>query len=130
MIYALKYLKGDYETFKKDTYDWEAIAPWEDEIKEILERRQQDSSNDWKRLGEGMSHTPIPDFDIRQYQKQYTDARLKDREKTFLGKFITAAEAQKNMVTDSIFMSGNRLAGVSEDYLEVRRALKVLRGYK
>lgn len=130
MIYALKYLRGDYETFKKDIYDWEAIAPWEDEIKEILERRQLDSSKDWRRLGEGMSHNPIPEFDLRQYQKQYTDVRLKDRDKTFLGKFIKAAEEQKNMVTDAIFMSGNRLAGVSEDYLEVRRALQFLRGHK
>ena len=130
MIYALKFLRGDCETFKKDVYDWEAIAPWEDEIKEILERRQLDSSKDWKKLGEGMSGNPIPEFDLRQYQKQYTDARLKDRDKTFLGKFIKAAEAQKNMVTDAIFMSGNRLAGVSEDYLEVRRALQMLRKYK
>ena len=35
---------------------------------------------------------------------------------TFLGRFILAAMAQKSMVTNKIFSSGNDLAGFSIDY--------------
>ena len=38
------------------------------------------------------------------------------RDRSFLGKFIVAAMAQKSMITNKIYSSGNILAGVSIDY--------------
>lgn len=43
-------------------------------------------------------------------------ASKKERDDTFLGKFIIAAMAQKSMVTHEIFKSGNMLAGFSVEY--------------
>ena len=41
----------------------------------------------------------------------------KDRkDETFLGRYILAALAQKSMVTNRVYESGNRLAGFSVDY--------------
>ena len=36
-----------------------------------------------------------------------------EKEHTFLGRFFTAAIAQKSMVTNKIYSSGNRIAGFS-----------------
>jgi hypothetical protein len=44
------------------------------------------------------------------------EADEKDKNDTFLGRFFIAALAQKSMVTNRIFSSGNKLAGVSVDY--------------
>ena len=40
MIYGLKYLRGQTESFEKEHYDWEAVEPWRDQIVSILEKRQ------------------------------------------------------------------------------------------
>ena len=53
----------------------------------------------------------IPDFDLKKYQEEYIKAE--NKEDTFLGKFFTAAIAQKTMVTNKIHESGNMLAGYS-----------------
>ena len=48
-------------------------------------------------------------------------AHVDDEDKkddTFLGRFILAALAQKSMVTNKIYKSGNKLAGYSVDYRE------------
>ncbi len=111
MIYALKYLRGVNEDFEKNIYDIEAVRPYESEIKAILEKRQLDACEDWKRFGEKLSGKEIADFDDEQFQREYTEAD--NKAETFLGKFITAALAQKGMVTYSIYNSGNRLAGNS-----------------
>ena len=60
----------------------------------------------------------IEDFDIQKYQGEYLRSAKKDRGSTYLGKFFLAAMAQKSMVTDKIFKSGNLLAGFSIDYHE------------
>ena len=44
------------------------------------------------------------------------EAGEEDQDDTFLGKFILAALAQKSMVTNRIFSSGNLLAGLSVDF--------------
>ena len=41
-----------------------------------------------------------------------------EKNKCFIGRFILAALAQKSMVTNKIFKSGNLLAGFSVDYAE------------
>ena len=41
-----------------------------------------------------------------------------EKDNSFLGRFILAAMAQKSMVTNKIFKSGNLLAGFSVDYAE------------
>ncbi len=112
MIYAMKYLRGMNDSFEKNRYDTETVAPWKDEIQTILEKRQIDACEDWKRLGEKISGKEIDDFDIEKYESEYTGSSSKDD--TYLGRFIEAAIAQKSMVTYHIFSSGNKLAGISK----------------
>ena len=116
MIYAMRYLRGDLPTFEKGVYDTETAAPWEKEIRWILTKRQPDASADWKALGELMSGREIPAFDTAPFTEGYRKADKTDRDETVLGKFIIAALAQKSMVTNRIWRSGNLLAGYSVDY--------------
>ena len=115
MVYALECLRAGVE-FRIGIYDFEAVKPWESEIKTILEKRQTDACADWKALGEKMSGCVIADFDIERYQSEYKDAPDGAKDDTFLGRFIIAALAQKSMVTNRIYTSGSMLAGVSVDF--------------
>ena len=114
MVYAMKYLRGEYDDFALETYDREAVAPWEEALRAILEKRQPDACADWRALGEKLSGRAVEDFDLEKYQDEYRNAA--DKDGTFLGKFILAALAQKSMVTNRIFTSGNLLAGFSVDF--------------
>lgn len=116
MIYALKYLRGTNPVFETGRYDAIAADPWMDEILRILRTRQLDSSADWKALGEKISGCSIEDFDQNKYLKEYTDAPKDSRDNTVLGRYILAALAQKSMVTNRIYRSGSRLAGISVDF--------------
>ncbi len=116
MIYAMKYLRGEIDSFKLDEYDWDAIEPYKEEIDRILHTRQADASKDWKALGEKISGYEIPPFDIKQYQEEYLATATAEKNSTFLGKFFIAAMSQKSMVTNRIFQSGNKLAGYSVEY--------------
>ena len=116
MVYALKFLHGDVDLFEKDTYDTEAVAPWDERIHTILTKRQLDASADWKALGEELSGCEIPDFDQDAYQAEYMNAKAEEKDDTVLGRFVLAALAQKSMVTNKIYKSGNRLAGISIEY--------------
>lgn len=118
MIYAMKYLRGSVPTFETDRYDTEAAAPWEDEIRAILEKRQPDACEDWKALGEKLSGCGIEEFDLYQYQDEYLALPTGEKDNSFLSRFILAALAQKSMVTNKIFKSGNLLAGFSVDFSE------------
>lgn len=113
MIEAMKALRGSAPAFEKDRYDFEAAAPYEKEIRAILEKRQPDACEDWKAFGEKLSGQTVPDFDLQQYQKEYLDAAPEVKNGTFLGKYFLAALAQKSMVTNRIFRSGSLLAGFS-----------------
>ena len=115
MVYALKCLRDSSADFETEVYDMESVAPYREEIKNILNRRQLSASSDWKALGERMSGCSIDEFNINRYQQEYLDAPEEEKGKTFLGKFIKAALTQKSMVTNSIFTSGNRLAGISRE---------------
>ncbi len=113
MIYALKYLRSQAEAFETERYDWQAISEIESELDAIINKRQLDSSADWRALGERLSgKTPDP-FDIEKYQEEYLSAEKSKKDDTFLGKFILAALAQKSMVTNRIYKSGSKLAGRS-----------------
>ena len=114
MIYAMKYLRGEHETFETGHYDTEAVKPYETRIREIIAVRRPDSSEDWKALGEELSGCEIEDFDVDKYRDEYMNAAEKDD--TFLGEFILAAMSQKSMVTNKIYTSGNLLAGFSVNY--------------
>ena len=118
MVCALKYLHGDTPAFARDCYDTDAVLPYEREIKTILVTRQPDACDDWRAFGEKLSGKTIPEFAIEAYQQEYLDAAPGDKGRTFLGRFFLGALAQKSMVTNRIFTSGNRLAGISIDFSE------------
>ena len=118
MVYALKYLRGLIPAFETERYDTDSVAPWETAIRSILEKRQPDACADWKALGEALSGQEIADFDLNRYQAEYRNAPKAEKDKSFLGRFTLAAMAQKSMVTNSIFKSGNLLAGFSVDFTE------------
>ena len=96
-------------------YADEEVAPWKEVIRAILEKRQINAVDDWKALGEKMSGQEIIPFDADRYKEEYVKAPENDKDETFLGKFVLAALAQKAMVTNKIYTSGNKLAGVSID---------------
>ncbi|MBQ9664129.1 MAG: hypothetical protein IJV40_13350 [Oscillospiraceae bacterium] len=118
MVYAMEYLKGSVPLFTLDTYATEAVAPWESEIRDILAKRQLDACEDWRALAERMAGQPVEDFDLEKYQAEYLSADHRGKDSTFLGAFFLAALAQKSMVTNAIFRSGNLLAGFSVDFAE------------
>ena len=120
-----KYLHGEVETFELNHYDFEAAAPYEDEIKAIFEKRQLDDSADWKALGEKISGCEIEDFSTEKYVTEYTDAPSEAKNETFLGKYFQAATAHKIMVTEKIIASGNTLAGKSLDYVKKGRRIRI-----
>ena len=126
MLYALRYLRGEEETFETGKYDREPIRQWEDEITEIFLKRQLNSCAEWKRLGERLSGSKIEAFDIDKYQQEYIQAEKDKKDDTFLGAFMLAALAQKSMVTNRIFTSGNLLAGIS---IEPGSGLKGIREF-
>ena len=116
MIYAMQYLRGSLDHFETDRYAEECITGMRDRIQSLLTKRQLDSSEDWRRLGEELSGKPIEDFSITRYEEAYLNAPAEEKSYTFLGQFILAALAQKSMVTGQIFQSGNHLAGYAVDY--------------
>ena len=128
MIYAMKYLRGVIPTFELDTYDTEAVSPWAETIKQIISKRQPIACEDWKALGEELSGQPLEDFDPEKYQEEYLLADTEAKNETFLGSFFLAAMAQKSMVTNKIFLSGNLLAGFSVDYTQ--KGFKGIKDYR
>ena len=127
MVYAMRYLRGERDSFEKNRYEEWELDTWKKEIMGILEKRQLLSSEDWKAFGLKISGKELPDFDIEKYQAEYVKAGPDERYDTFLGKFFLAALAQKSMVTNRIFMSDNLSAGFSIDYQRV--GLKGIRDY-
>ena len=118
MVYALKYLRGAEPDFEKNRYDTQSVAPWADEICAVIAKRQTDASADWRALGGKISGRELEAFDLHKYEGEYLALARDKRDDSFLGRFILAAMAQKSMVTNKIFKSGNLLAGFSVDYAE------------
>ena len=115
MIYAMKYLRGEHEKFEKERYDEENVASYSDRIDSILRKRQLSASEDWKAFGEELSGSKIPDFQVDMYVDEYLNAGETEKPSTFLGRFFTAAIAQKGMVSNRIYRSGNKRAGIVMD---------------
>ena len=118
MVYAMKCLRGESGPFKVGVYDTDAVAPYESEIREILEKRQpaQGAIEDWLAFGERLCGRAVDLFDLDTHVQEYLDAAADCKDDTYLGKFILAALAQKGMVVNRIWSSGNPLAGRSIDY--------------
>lgn len=116
MVYALKYLRGTHSSFECNLYDTESVAAWEEKIDHILNTRQLDATEDWRKLGKQISGHLLEDLDTNAYEAEYMNADKTNKDDTFLGKFFIAAMAQKSMVTNRIFQSNNKLAGYSVEY--------------
>ncbi len=127
MVYAMKYLKGSIDTFEKERYDDSVLEKYGERIDSILRKRQLIASEDWKKFGSELSGHEIEDFDIEKYQEEYLKADKKQKDSTYIGGFVTAAKAQKAMVTGEIYNSGNRLAGLSKT---VSKGKGILRFFK
>ena len=128
MVHAMRALRGEVPAFRLDTYDTEAAALWAEEIREILTKRQLDACEDWKALAERMAGREVEDFRLDQYEQEYLAAEKADKDDTFLGRFFLAAMAQKSLVTNAIFRSGNLLAGFSVDFAE--RGFRGIRDFR
>ena len=111
MVYALKYLRGEEESFNKDTYDTSVMEKYGDRIRSIITKRQLNACADWKSFGEELSGESIEDFDITKYEDEYDLIPADSKNKSFIGKFIEGALLQKGMVTDEISKAGINHAG-------------------
>jgi hypothetical protein len=116
MVYAMKFLRGEIAAFEKAKYADDIVAPHKDKINEIFLKRQTDDCEDWKAFGESLSGQEVPDFETEDYLKEYRAAEGSQKDDTPLGRFILAALAQKSMVTDRVYKSGNLLLGMTGDY--------------
>ena len=118
MVYAMKCLRGEYGPFEVNTYDTDSVAPYEHEIREILEKRQPaaDAIEDWRAFGERLCGDHVDYFDLDAHVEEYLEADEDSKDDTYLGKFILAALAQKGMVVNRVWSSGNPLAGRSINY--------------
>ena len=128
MVYALRYLRGEYTSFETRRYDTERVDPYAQEISAIIGKRQLSALLDWKLFGEKISGGWMPAFDVGEHEKEYTAAKPDEKNDTFLGRFILAALAQKGMVTGHIFRSGNLLAGFAMDFRKKDFRKKGFRG--
>ena len=115
MIYAMRCLRSSQD-FELNTYDEETVRPYLYSIRTIITKRQPDASSDWKDLAYELTGQLVPDFDVERYAEEYRSAAPEAKDDTFLGRFILASLAQKSMITNKIFKSGNLLAGFSVDY--------------
>lgn len=118
MVYALGYLRNPQGPFELHTYDTDAVANHQPTIMQILKTRQLDAGacKDWKAFAESLSGQSIPDFEIDAHIAEYQGASPEYKNETFLGRFILAALAQKGMVTNRIYASGNPIAGRTIEY--------------
>lgn len=118
MVYAMKCLRGESGPFQVDTYATDVVAPYEQQIRTILEKRQpaEGAIEDWLAFGKQLCGTAVDHFDLDMYVQEYVDADPDSKDDTYLGKFILAALAQKGMVVNRIWSSGNPLAGRSIEY--------------
>ncbi len=129
MVYAMQYLNDLLPSFEKDTYAWDSIEPFREEIERIISVRRVDDSEDWKALGESITGSEIRPFDLMQYQKEFISAP-DDRKytDTYLGRFFTAALAQKAMVISRVAATGSKLMGIAAD--DAAKSFREIGGYR
>ena len=107
MVYALKCLKTPDQTFEKNVYDTESVGAYEERIKGIISTRSLTAEEGWKVLGEELSGEKIPDFSARAWSDKYV--MTGEKENTEFARFMLAAIRQKDMVSEEIIKSGNRI---------------------
>ena len=118
MVYALRYLRGDTDSFETDTYDEQAKEKYTDRIDGILRVRRLNACEDWRAFGKELSGEDIPEFDIHRYQEQYLQTPKGKKREAYLGKFIKGAIAQKWLISNEIYNSGSKMAGFSKMILK------------
>ena len=123
MVYALKYLRGEYPEFEKEVYDTESVDPYAVEIDRFLRVRRTDSDLGWKTLGEQLSGKGLPEFRMDRHFEEYRAAAEKDE--TVLGRFFAAAIRQKQMVSLRIMESGNRIVTLRKKRRRIREGADV-----
>ncbi len=116
MVSALRYLRGDRPFFDRMITLEEAAELKKAKIMTILWKRQLLASGEWKAFWESLAKVPMEDFIQDKYEGEYLEAEEEKKDMTFLGRYFIAAMAQKSMVTNKIFESGNLLAGFSINY--------------
>ncbi len=121
MVYAMQYLRGGIDKFATDTYAWDTIKPYEDDLKKMFAVRRTDDSADWKALAEKISGTVPKPFDLDEHTDEIMSAKKGTRRLTYLGHFFSAAIAHKSMVTTRIYQSGNPLAGKPKDAVKPQK---------
>ena len=130
MIYTMSYLRNGTGNFETGVYATDIAKPYEKEIRWIIEKRQLDACTDWKVFGEKLSGQEIPDFSVDRFRDEYVSASDAQKDDTGLGRFILAALAQKSMITNRIYRSGNMQAGYSMEYdgknVGIKEYLKLL----
>ena len=114
MIYAMKFIRGEYDLFTTETYDMQAIEPYRERIRSIIEKRQIIASDDWKAFGEELSGQTIEDHSIDKYFDEYVKSAKNEKDHTFLGRFIRGAIGHKGMVIGEIQKTGNKIAGMAK----------------
>lgn len=112
MVYALKYYRGINPEFRVNEYD--PLEKYKERVVSIINKRQLSAAEDWKAFASELAGKPVNDFDVLKYQKEYMEA--KDKDKTPFNMFMIHALKQKSMVTNRIYKSKNKLAGYSIEY--------------
>ncbi|MBR4456303.1 MAG: hypothetical protein IKS32_08765, partial [Solobacterium sp.] len=129
MVYAMQYLNDLLPSFEQDTYAWDSIEPFREEIERIISVRRVDDSEDWKALGESITGSEIRPFDLMQYQKEFISAPEDQKyNDTYLGRFFTAALAQKAMVASRVAATGSKLMGIAAH--DARKGFREIGDYR
>lgn len=101
MVYALRTIHRDEHEFELDTYAFDVVGKYKDEIMRILKTRRLSASEDWREFGKKLSGKEVPEFDLSDAKEEYKNAS--DKENTTLGRFFHAAIEQKRLVTRKIY---------------------------
>ena len=129
MVYAMQYLNDLLPSFEQDTYAWDSIEPFREEIERIISVRRVDDSEDWKALGESITGSEIRPFDLMQYQKEFISAPEDQKyNDTYLGRVFTAALAQKAMVASRVAATGSKLMGIAAH--DARKGFREIGDYR
>lgn len=113
MVHVLRYLHGEIGAFERETYEDEILAPYAADVEALLNTRTLDEGPLWQRLTDEIVGRQTPAFDRAPLDREYLACSAKAREQTMLGRFFRHAMAQKSLVTNRVWKSGNRLCGRS-----------------
>ena len=83
VIYALKYLRGDIDSFETEKYAFSEIDAHREKIDEIIRKRQLDSSEDWKAFAESLFNKEIPEPEFDSFREEYINSRPSQKPTVF-----------------------------------------------